>query len=64
MEIKIGDAVRQKRAHELEQHGKIGIVLRVIDKSSTWFPTADILYPDDTIGWSYLMDLEVISESR
>jgi len=60
MEIKIGDAVRQNKA----ETSKIGIVLKITDESSSWFPTADILYPDGTIGWGYLVDLEVISESR
>jgi len=60
MEIKIGDAVRQS----IDRSGKIGIVLKVVDESAIWFPTADILYPDGTIGWGYLVDLEVVSESR
>ena len=60
MEIKIGDAVRQSK----DKTSKIGIVLKIIDESAVWFPTADILYPDGTIGWGYLLDLEVVSESR
>jgi len=60
MDIKIGDAVRQNRGTDK----KIGIVLKIIDESAMWFPRADILYPDGTIGWGYLLDLEVVSAGR
>lgn len=57
MEVKIGDIVVQKK----DITARIGIVLKIIDHSHALFPTADILYANGAIGWSYLMDLKVIS---
>jgi len=58
MEAEIGDIVIHRKNKSTVN---IGIVLKIVDKSSMWFPTADILYTDGSMGWSYLMDLEVIS---
>ena len=60
MDIRVGDAVRQNRGSDK----RIGVVLKITDNSAMWFPRADILYSDGTIGWGYLLDLEVVSESR
>lgn len=59
MNIEIGDVVRQKCGEPRE----IGVVISIVDKYP-WFPTADILYSDGSLSWGYLVDLEVISESR
>ena len=60
MNIRVGDAVRQNRGSDK----RIGVVLKIIDESAMWFPRADILYSDGTLGWGYLLDLEVVCGSR